>query len=507
MRKLRYNSNKGWKSDTPFERHRHMLAAKYGRAGNVYKNGDPMLKPYFAKKKQEDIWIPIKVPDVKTDVKPEDPQVKQDEAQDAEEKVIGGAPSRTVAGQESISADEALIKRIQSGDIDAMLSKKEVLVKPAAFVEDYKVALTIANDNGLISDKQLKNAGWGELTRKAQFKQAEQAAEEKRIAHKPFRTARERATEYESTRDALSERQKLWDAQIKAAAPTTLIKGLQAEGEVLGEGLSGITKEGSLLPDVERYVDPETGRGPFNSLGASNPIFAGDKGLPNAVIGDKGTPVPMEVKGRLSFADKTVDDIWAAKDRIIKVDVDKPFQNGLKAFDKGDLPGLRNAITEVEKEKLNLIDRQMMVDIHTRPLITDNKHRQDLVASDSASSGKLFGSNPLMSGSGNASDKQMKQLDKLNTVLSGIKKEMNKTESKLGELRFKEQRLRAAAEVKPDPMPEKIMVKYDGKHDGNFFKNEELQDLFRNNIAFKKSNLGSDLKNAIDGSVLGGSSK
>ena len=36
---------------------------------------------------------------------------------------------------------------------------------------------------------------------------------------------------------------------------------------------------------------------------------------------------------------------------------------------------------------------------------------------------------------------------------------------------------------------------------------ESYEEYDENNVAFKKSDLGSDLKNAIDGSVLGGSSK
>lgn len=229
-------------------------------------------------------------------------------------------------------------------------------------------------------------------------------------------------------------------------------KGFDVEAALAKEGLAG--KGGGFFDDNPLLSEKFSGTfNPMKDLEGkeSMSMFAEDLLGPKSMMGTRKT--------FNKAVEDEVNELVQAKDNLAKVDL-SPFSAGEKAFEQGNREGLLKSINAIESQEQLLADRWNLVE-QTRAVVLSPQARAQAYVQDDSTLGGILG--------GAGGDKLAERTDKLAKVKQAIKDSSNELYARKKLLRYKLQRMDAAAGAISDTSLPREDIKILGNNRGKLF--------------------------------------
>ena len=455
---MRYFANQNLKSPMEIEREKFVKAALDKQKAEIE---DEMAKTALEKKQTE-----VQAKELELFEKAQK-QVKKETKQEKARETLRGQVGEVLRGEDTgflktLRGKGSIIKKDSKQWIKLdENSKREYIASLEESIRNRTASRLAVRAAGFSTDEVRTQPGEladvaqlpGQLAREGVAKvESEVEAGVIRMAHRPFRTAAERADDITNKRREISAKDALRSTQERQAA------------EVLGAHMAENT-------------------GIFNSQGP----FEAIGGVQNPLLGGKSAISAEELYPHATEATNAIENLWKGRMKLFDVPAKEHYAKGETAFKMGDMKGLRDAISELESDKLKLKDHWVLVDSQTRSLVMDPQNKNELLHAEKSD----VGSNPVLSGDGffsqSATEKQVDQIKKSNEMLAGIKMKLDVVDDRLFNLRQKESRVMDVYRPKEEPLPSKIVS--EGVVSGGFFKGDTLGGVFKDNVSLNANNV------------------
>jgi hypothetical protein len=209
-----------------------------------------------------------------------------------------------------------------------------------------------------------------------------------------------------------------------SAAAATEFTG-KAAVNVVGYGAQGVAEDVALLQEAKS--------GPLSQTsGVNNPLLDNTgrfTGMFNPTAGLPVNQASQEAKAgktpNEAVADE-VDELYAARERMAEINL-KPYEEGMKAFAKGDRESMIKAITALDAEENRLLDNFRLVE-QTRSIVLSPRYRAAAYLEDDG-----FAS--VFSGGGGAM--LAERTKKVNDVKRLIAERKHEVDTRKGLLKYK----------------------------------------------------------------------